>query len=98
MKACAAAIGFLLSLPGMARGDAPQWRPLGQGVEHLALASGEIVGHAFRFRLADVELHVVPAPEGRARVQEIATAPEVIATNASFFDEAVWGPPLERTV
>jgi hypothetical protein len=88
LKARAAALAFVIASCGVARGDTQKWRPLGHGVEHLALASDAIVGHAFRFRLADVDLHVVPAPEGRARVAEIATAPDVIATNASFFDEA----------
>jgi len=66
----------------------PVWTPLGRGVEHLAVAQGEIEGHAFRFRPSDVELRIVPAPEGRADVSELAPAGDVIATNASFFDEA----------
>jgi hypothetical protein len=68
--------------------DAAQWTPLGRGVEHRALAQGAIAGHAFRFRPADVELRVVPAPEGRGRVEELAPAGDAITTNASFFDEA----------
>ncbi|MCU0668519.1 MAG: phosphodiester glycosidase family protein [Myxococcota bacterium] len=66
----------------------PSWTSLGRGVEHLALASGSIQGHAFRFRPAEVEMRVVPAAEGHARVAAIAPAQDAIATNASFFDEA----------
>jgi len=51
------------------------------------MASGSIQGHAFRFRPADVELRVVPAPSGRARVGELAPGSDAIAINASFFDE-----------
>jgi hypothetical protein len=84
---CGAALGVALAFA--ARGDTPaRWAPLGRGVEHLALASGPIAGHAFRFRPAEVELHLLPAPGGRARVDAIAPRDDVIATNASFFDEA----------
>jgi hypothetical protein len=74
--------------PLTARAEPAQWTALGRGVEHLTVSSGAIQGHAFRFRPAEVELHVVPAPVGRARVDEIAPARDAIATNASYFDEA----------
>jgi hypothetical protein len=87
---------FLCALLMAGRGVAParanepvsRWMSLGRGVEHRALAEGEIAGHAFRFRPTDVELHVVPAPSGHARVGALAPASDAIATNASFFDEA----------
>lgn len=64
----------------------PAWESLGDGMEHLALASGAVRGHAFRFALADVELRLVPASGGAARVGELAPAGNAIAVNASFFD------------
>jgi len=76
----------LLGVAGAADGDA--WAALGRGVEHRRLEHGAIAGHAFRFRPDDVELRVVPAPGGRARVADFAPAGDAIATNASFFDEA----------
>lgn len=86
-----AAIGLALLLAVLGAGraraaDAEPWTPLGRGVEHRLL-EGAIAGHAFRFRPADVELHVVPASGGHARVADLAPAGEAIATNASFFDE-----------
>lgn len=73
---------------GRARaGEVEPWVPLGRGVEHQRL-EGVLEGHAFRFRPADVELRVVPAAGGRARVAGLAPAGDAIVTNASFFDEA----------
>lgn len=92
--ACAAALaGALVFGAGAgprARAAAPaaSWTPLGRGVEHLVIENGTIQGHAFRFRPAEVVLRVVPAAEGRARVDAIAPPGDAIATNASFFDEA----------
>lgn len=80
----------LLSAGGAGRaraGEAAAWAPLGRGVEHRLL-EGAVQGHAFRFRPADVDLHVVPAAGGRARVAGLAPAGDAIVTNASFFDEA----------
>jgi hypothetical protein len=84
--ALAVALGALTPAPGRAQGD-DAWTPLGAGVEHRPLADGAIAGHAFRFRPADVALRVVPAPGGRAAVSAFAPAGDVIAINASFFDE-----------
>jgi hypothetical protein len=71
--------------PGQAE-EAGVWTPLG-AVEHRPLAEGAVAGHAFRFRPADVALRVLPAPSGRAAVSAFAPEGDVIAINASFFDE-----------
>lgn len=63
------------------------WQRLGGGMEHRALANGGVRGHAFRFALAEVELRLVAAPGGRAAVEALAPRGDVIAVNASFFDE-----------
>jgi len=74
---------------GAARPAAAEpWAALGHGVEHRRLDEGAIAGHAFRFRPAEVELRLVPAPGGRAPVAAFAPEGDAIATNASFFDEA----------
>jgi hypothetical protein len=85
--ACGLAL-LLCCAPRLAGAEPAAWTALGRGVEHLSVAHGAIQGHAFRFRPAEVELHVVAAPAGRARVDEIAPARDAIATNASYFDEA----------
>jgi hypothetical protein len=85
VRALALAIA-LCALAGAARAGGG-WTSLGRGVEHLAIANGPIEGHAFRFRPEDVDLHVIPAPAGRARVAELVPGGDSIATNASFFDE-----------
>jgi hypothetical protein len=93
--AIAFAVAFACALPFAAGGGraasaaepGSSWTPLGRGVEHRAVANGSIQGHAFRFRPADVEMRVVPAAEGHARVATLAPASDAIATNASFFDE-----------
>ena len=60
-----------------ARAASPEtgaWTPLVRGVDHLSVAHGTIQGHAFRFRPDEVEMHVVPAADGHARIDAIASA------------------------
>lgn len=85
---CALPFAAGAQTPPRAGAASLRWTPLGRGVEHLAVASGSIQGHAFRFRPADVEMRVVPATQGHARVDALAPTRDAIATNASFFDEA----------
>lgn len=88
LAAAGAVLAALVGGAGAAlAAGADAWTPLGRGVEHRQLEQGAITGHAFRFRPADVELRLVPAPGGRARVADLAPAGDAIAINASFFDE-----------
>lgn len=66
--------------------EAGAWASLGRGLSHRTLEHGAIRGHAFRFAIADVELRLVPAAGGRARVDALAPAGDAVAVNASFFD------------
>jgi hypothetical protein len=74
-------------LASPAQAGAPlRWERLGPGVEHARLAEAPLAGHAFRLSLDAVALRIVAAPDGRARVDELAPAGDAIAINASFFD------------
>jgi hypothetical protein len=84
--AAALAGSVLAASPARSADASPTWQSLGDGLEHLALAKGPLEGHAFRFEIADVELRLVPAPRGRARVADLAPQGNVVAVNASFFD------------
>jgi len=87
--ALACALPFAAGGQPQPRGAAPgaaSWTSLGRGVEHLAVASGSIQGHAFRFRPAEVEMRVVPAADLLATAHALARE---IADNTSAISVAL---------
>lgn len=63
-------------------------REIAPGVSYARISAGDLSGHWFRVELDKVDVRVIARGERRVVRELVASLPRVIATNASFFDDA----------
>jgi hypothetical protein len=79
---------LLLVVPVAAAAEPLVPRQLAPGVQYAKIVGDGFTGHWFRVELDRVDVRVIGKGDRRVVREQVTSLPRVIATNASFFDDA----------